>query len=46
MTRARNSFVQYYGSRDPGASLLLIPQLGFLPAADPRIVGTVEASAS
>ncbi len=41
--RARNSFVQYYGSHDLDASLLLIPQLGFLPAADPRVVGTVEA---
>jgi GH15 family glucan-1,4-alpha-glucosidase len=35
--------VQYYGGRDLDASLLLIPQLGFLPAADPRVVGTVEA---
>jgi GH15 family glucan-1,4-alpha-glucosidase len=41
--RARNSFVQYYGSRDLDASLLLIPQLGFLPAADPRVVATVAA---
>ncbi len=40
---ARNSFVQYYGGRHLDASLLLIPQLGFLPAADPRVVGTVEA---
>src|SRR5215469_16474838 len=35
--RARNCFVQYYGGRDLDASLLLIPQLGFLPAADPRV---------
>lgn len=25
------------------AALLLIPQVGFLPASDPRVVGTVEA---
>ena len=39
----RNSFVQYYGGRDLDASLLLIPQLGFLPVEDPRVRGTVEA---
>jgi GH15 family glucan-1,4-alpha-glucosidase len=39
----RNSFVQSYGSSDLDASLLLIPQLGFLPPEDPRVVGTIEA---
>ena len=39
----RNTFVQYYGARDLDASLLLIPQLGFLPADDPRVRGTIEA---
>jgi GH15 family glucan-1,4-alpha-glucosidase len=39
----RNTFVQYYGARDLDASLLLIPQLGFLPPDDPRVRGTVEA---
>jgi GH15 family glucan-1,4-alpha-glucosidase len=39
----RNTFVQYYGARDLDASLLLIPQLGFLPPEDPRVRGTVEA---
>jgi GH15 family glucan-1,4-alpha-glucosidase len=39
----RNSFVQSYGSDDLDAALLLLPQVGFLPASDPRIVGTVEA---
>jgi GH15 family glucan-1,4-alpha-glucosidase len=39
----RNTFVQYYGARDLDAGLLLIPQLGFLPCADPRVVGTIEA---
>ena len=37
-----NSFVQYYGTTDPDASLLMLPLVGFLPARDPRIVGTVE----
>jgi GH15 family glucan-1,4-alpha-glucosidase len=39
----RNSFMQYYGSTDVDASLLLIPQLGFLPPEDSRVVGTIEA---
>lgn len=39
----RNTFTQYYGSRELDASLLLIPQMGFLPADDPRVVGTIEA---
>jgi GH15 family glucan-1,4-alpha-glucosidase len=37
------SFVQAYGSRQLDASLLLMPLVGFLPAQDPRIVGTVVA---
>ena len=41
--RERNTFVQYYGGRDLDASLLLIPQLGFLPPEDPRVRGTIEA---
>jgi GH15 family glucan-1,4-alpha-glucosidase len=39
----RNTFVQYYGSSDLDASLLMMPLVGFLPPTDPRIVGTVEA---
>jgi len=39
----RNTFVQAYGSSDLDAALLLMPQTGFLPADDPRVVGTVEA---
>ncbi|WP_046727966.1 glycoside hydrolase family 15 protein [Streptomyces humi] len=39
----RNTFTQYYGSRELDASLLLIPRLGFLPADDPRVIGTVDA---
>jgi GH15 family glucan-1,4-alpha-glucosidase len=36
------SFVQYYGSTRLDASLLLIPLVGFLPADDERVVGTIE----
>ena len=38
-----NSFTQSYGSDELDASTLLIPILGFLPADDPRVVGTVDA---
>jgi GH15 family glucan-1,4-alpha-glucosidase len=38
-----NSFVQSYGSKELDASCLRIALVGFLPADDPRIVGTVEA---
>jgi GH15 family glucan-1,4-alpha-glucosidase len=41
--RDLNSFVQAYGSRRLDASLLLIPLVGFLPATDPRIQGTLRA---
>jgi GH15 family glucan-1,4-alpha-glucosidase len=37
------SFVQAYGSRQVDASLLLLPLVGFLPATDERILGTVRA---
>jgi len=39
----RNAFVQYYGASTLDASVLLIPLVGFLPADDPRVVGTVDA---
>ncbi len=41
--KEKNSFVQSYGSRQLDASLLLMPIVGFLPAADPRMRGTIEA---
>jgi GH15 family glucan-1,4-alpha-glucosidase len=41
----RNTFVQAYGSTHLDASLLLIPLVGFLPANDPRVVGTTAAIA-
>jgi GH15 family glucan-1,4-alpha-glucosidase len=36
------SFTQSYGSQQVDASLLLIPLVGFLPAKDPRVRGTIE----
>jgi GH15 family glucan-1,4-alpha-glucosidase len=39
----RNTFVQYYGADEVDASLLMIPLVGFLPATDSRVRGTVEA---
>ena len=36
-------FVQFYGSRRLDASLLQIPLVGFLPASDPRVRGTLAA---
>jgi len=38
-----DSFVQAYGSKELDASLLQIPILGFLPADDARVRGTVAA---
>ncbi len=37
------SFVQSYGAKRLDASLLMIPLVGFLPPADPRVRGTVHA---
>jgi GH15 family glucan-1,4-alpha-glucosidase len=37
------SFTQFYGSDQLDASLLMIPLVGFLPAHDPRVRGTIEA---
>jgi GH15 family glucan-1,4-alpha-glucosidase len=39
----RGTFTQYYGSRELDASVLLIPAVGFLPATDERVVGTIDA---
>ena len=39
----RNTFVQSYESRHLDASLLLIPQVGFLPPDDTRVLGTIAA---
>jgi GH15 family glucan-1,4-alpha-glucosidase len=40
---ARAAFVQAYGSSNLDASLLMIPLVGFLPATDERVRGTVAA---
>jgi GH15 family glucan-1,4-alpha-glucosidase len=41
--KSRNTFTQAYNSKALDASLLLMPALGFLPADDPRIQGTIHA---
>ncbi|MCD9900221.1 glycoside hydrolase family 15 protein [Streptomyces cyaneofuscatus] len=41
--KERNTFTQSYGSKELDASLLLIPQMGFLPPDDKRVIGTIEA---
>lgn len=38
----RNSFVQHPDTDALDASELLIPLVGFLPATDPRVIGTIE----
>lgn len=37
----RGHFVQHYGTTEVDASLLLLPQVGYCPADDPRMLGTV-----
>jgi GH15 family glucan-1,4-alpha-glucosidase len=39
----RGAFVQFYGSDRLDASLLMMPLVGFLPATDGRVRGTIEA---
>jgi GH15 family glucan-1,4-alpha-glucosidase len=39
----RGAFMQYYGAAELDASVLLISDVGFLPADDPRVISTVEA---
>jgi len=39
----QNAFVDSYGSDLLDASILLLPAVGFLPASDPRIGGTIAA---
>jgi len=40
---AQKSFVQFYGGKTLDASLLMIPLVGFLPATDAQVLGTVAA---
>ena len=39
----RETFTQYYGSKELDAGLLLMPLVDFLPATDKRFAGTVTA---
>ena len=39
----RQTFTQSYGSSELDASLLMIPMVGFLPAGDARVAGTIDA---
>jgi len=39
----RHTFTQSYGAAALDASLLMIPRVGFLPATDPRVLGTIDA---
>jgi GH15 family glucan-1,4-alpha-glucosidase len=41
--RRQNAFTQAYNRPALDASVLLMPALGFLPASDPRVQGTIEA---
>jgi GH15 family glucan-1,4-alpha-glucosidase len=41
--RQRGTFTQYYGSDELDAAVLMIPLVGFLPADDERVQGTVAA---
>src|SRR5262249_5494702 len=38
-----NAFTQYYGGDTLDASVLLMPHVGFLPATDARVAGTISA---
>ena len=37
------AFTQYYGGTTLDAAVLLMPQVGFLPPDDPRMLGTIDA---
>ena len=41
----RNTFTQYYGSKELDASALSVAAVGFLPADDERVIGTIDAIA-
>jgi GH15 family glucan-1,4-alpha-glucosidase len=38
----RGTFTQYYGSSELDAAVLMIPEVGFLPPDDPRVISTVR----
>jgi GH15 family glucan-1,4-alpha-glucosidase len=39
----RNTFTQHYDTDAVDAALLMLPQVGFIPGDDPRMLGTIEA---
>ena len=39
----RNTFVQHYATQEVDASLLVLPDIGFIKGDDPRMLGTIEA---
>jgi GH15 family glucan-1,4-alpha-glucosidase len=39
----RGAFVQYFGSKELDASVLMLPLVGFLPAHDQRMLSTIDA---
>ena len=39
----RNTFTQHYDTTDVDASLLVLPQFGFVEGDDPKMLGTIEA---
>lgn len=41
--RQQNSYTQYYGTDRVDATLLQLPQIGYLDHSDPRMLGTVAA---
>ncbi|HEY0328784.1 MAG TPA: glycoside hydrolase family 15 protein [Rhodopseudomonas sp.] len=41
--KEQNCFVESYGAKVLDASILLLPSVGFLPASDPRVQGTLAA---
>jgi GH15 family glucan-1,4-alpha-glucosidase len=41
--REQNAFIESYGSKLLDASILLLPAVGFLPASDERVRGTIAA---
>ena len=40
---SRGTFTQHYDTTEVDAALLMIPQVGFLPGDDPRVLGTIAA---
>jgi GH15 family glucan-1,4-alpha-glucosidase len=40
---SRRTFTQFYGSDELDAAMLMVPLVGFLPAGDERVTGTVAA---